>query len=507
VTQSLPGGELAAPSRIEAHGAASRGDAGHAAPAKEATSPTAMAPLASVGHKTRQLDRARLFVDVGALTLAALLANAGLTGSLPIAAFAVYDLAVIVLLATARSYVRRFRIDTFDDVRAAVVATSVAAMALLALGSSLKPDPQYDSLWFDLWALSLVTLVLGRVWLTAVELRRRRRGTAGARTVIVGAGLVGRLTARRLLAHPEFGLRPIGFVDSDPMNVYGQALPIPMLGESMQLENTINEHQVDCVLVTFSNAPHDAFLRLLDDCERLGVRSLVVPRLFERVPSRLVVTHAGGLPLIEMFPAHPHSTQYAVKYAIDRIVAAALLILLSPIMVAITAAVALSLGRPIFYRQRRVGRDGHEFEMLKFRTMRPPESEGDQALEFAADLGPGGVEGVDRRTGVGSFLRKSSLDELPQLFNVAKGEMSLVGPRPERPEFVEYFGEHVRRYDARHRVKSGITGWAQVHDLRGKTSIADRVEWDNYYIENFSLLFDLKILLLTIPVVLRADTE
>jgi len=145
--------------------------------------------------------------------------------------------------------------------------------------------------------------------------------------------------------------------------------------------------------------------------------------------------------------------------------------------------------------------------MLKFRTMRPPESEGDQALEFAADLGPGGVEGVDRRTGVGSFLRKSSLDELPQLFNVAKGEMSLVGPRPERPEFVEYFGEHVRRYDARHRVKSGITGWAQVHDLRGKTSIADRVEWDNYYIENFSLLFDLKILLLTIPVVLRADTE
>jgi exopolysaccharide biosynthesis polyprenyl glycosylphosphotransferase len=505
LTQSLPGGELAATSRIEAPGAASRGDT--ALPTEEPASRNAVGRRASAGHKTRDLDRARLAVDIGALALAAVVADAGEKASLPVAAFAVYDLFVILLLATARSYLRRFRIDTFDNVRAAVVATSVAAIVLLAVANSLMPDRQYDSLWFDLWALSLVTLVIGRVGLNAVELRRRRRGTAGARTIIVGAGLVGRLTARRLLAHPEFGLRPIGFVDSDPMNVYGQELPVPMLGESLRLESTISEHQIDCVLVTFSSAPHDAFLRLLDDCERLGVRSLVVPRLFERVPSRLEVTHAGGLPLIETFPAHPHSTQYAVKYAIDRIVAAALLILLSPIMVAITAAVALSLGRPILYRQRRVGRDGHEFQMLKFRTMRPLEGDNDQALEFAGDLGPGGVEGIDRRTGVGSFLRKSSLDELPQLFNVAKGEMSLVGPRPERPEFVEYFGSHVRRYDARHRVKSGITGWAQVHDLRGKTSIADRVEWDNYYIENFSLLFDLKILLLTIPVVLRADTE
>lgn len=145
--------------------------------------------------------------------------------------------------------------------------------------------------------------------------------------------------------------------------------------------------------------------------------------------------------------------------------------------------------------------------MLKFRTMRPLIAGDADGVVLFGDRAPGGVEGIDRRTRLGSFLRTFALDELAQLFNVLKGEMSLVGPRPERPEFVEYFGEHVRRYDARHRVKSGITGWAQVHRLRGKTSISDRVEWDNYYIENFSLLLDLKILLLTIPEIFRGKAE
>jgi lipopolysaccharide/colanic/teichoic acid biosynthesis glycosyltransferase len=129
------------------------------------------------------------------------------------------------------------------------------------------------------------------------------------------------------------------------------------------------------------------------------------------------------------------------------------------------------------------------------------------ALEFVLERAPGGIEGADRRTRVGRFLRATSLDELPQLLNVLNGEMSLVGPRPERPEYVEFFGQHVYRYGERHRVKAGITGWAQIHRLRGKTSIRDRVEWDNYYIENFSLWLDLKILLLTIPAVLRVRSE
>jgi lipopolysaccharide/colanic/teichoic acid biosynthesis glycosyltransferase len=178
----------------------------------------------------------------------------------------------------------------------------------------------------------------------------------------------------------------------------------------------------------------------------------------------------------------------------------------SPIMVAAALAVRLSSPGPVFFRQRRIGRDGQEFDMLKFRSMRVADGQVVPASANGAtptDVGPGGVEGEDRRTRVGALLRRFSLDELPQLLNVLKGDMSIVGPRPERPEFVELFLQDVYRYDDRHRVKSGITGWAQVHGLRGKTPLLDRVEWDNYYIENWSLGLDFKILLMTVLAIAR----
>jgi lipopolysaccharide/colanic/teichoic acid biosynthesis glycosyltransferase len=180
-----------------------------------------------------------------------------------------------------------------------------------------------------------------------------------------------------------------------------------------------------------------------------------------------------------------------------------LLVLLAPLMLVLALAVRLSLGRPILFRQVRVGRDGRTFEMLKFRTMRESSDLGDSAAPTRTDVAPGGVEGADRRTRVGTFLRRSSLDELPQLLNVLSGDMSLVGPRPERPEFVDLFREHVRRYDDRHRMKSGITGWSQVNGLRGRTSLSDRVEWDNWYIENWSPWLDVKILSRTLVAVFR----
>jgi lipopolysaccharide/colanic/teichoic acid biosynthesis glycosyltransferase len=195
-----------------------------------------------------------------------------------------------------------------------------------------------------------------------------------------------------------------------------------------------------------------------------------------------------------------------LKYALDRAAAALALWISSPLLLVCAAAVYLSLGRPIFYRQRRVGLDGRPFDILKFRSMRPADSptEDHAAARFdAAQTAPGGVEGEDRRTRVGMFLRKTSIDELPQLINVLKGDMSLVGPRPERPELVELFEQRIHRYDDRHRVKAGITGWAQVNGLRGNTSLADRVEWDNYYIENWSLWLDFKILLMTCTAVVR----
>jgi exopolysaccharide biosynthesis polyprenyl glycosylphosphotransferase len=220
----------------------------------------------------------------------------------------------------------------------------------------------------------------------------------------------------------------------------------------------------------------------------------LVPRLFEKMTDRLTIEHLGGLPLVTTRPSDPRGWQYMVKYALDRAFALILLCLLLPVLLACSLAVWISLGRPILFRQRRVGRDGREFDMLKFRSMRPNGNHEETGLDLPDDTAPGGVEGGERVSKVGAFIRNTSLDELPQLVNVLKGEMSIVGPRPERPEFVELFEPRVHRYYDRHRVKAGITGWAQIHGLRGQTSLSDRVEWDNYYIENASLWLDLKII-------------
>jgi exopolysaccharide biosynthesis polyprenyl glycosylphosphotransferase len=451
----------------------------------------------------------RLVVDAGGLSLAsaaAVVSDRGNTLSVGTALSFVVVAVLLLNISQPGSILDRLRLEVLDDVRRIVSTTAVAAITAQFLTAFTSSEPSaYDSVW--LWAFGAATLTATRSTSIALIRRRRRTREAGARTLIVGAGHVGHLTAKRLMEHPELGLHPIGFIDKEPMASTSAATSLPVLGASWDLESIVAAHGVECTVITFSSAPHDVLLHLVDECSRLGVRTLMIPRLFERVPSRVRLTHIGALPLIEMMPANPKSFQYALKYALDRVAALILIVLLAPILLTIAAAVLLSLGRPVFYRQTRVGLDGRPFQMLKFRTMLPPTAEDADEPAFDPQTAPGGVEGADRRTQVGAFLRRSSLDELAQLFNVLRGEMSLVGPRPERPEFVEYFEESVRRYGARHRVKSGITGWAQINRLRGQTSIGDRVEWDNYYIENFSLFLDLKILLRTIPEVFRGDAE
>jgi lipopolysaccharide/colanic/teichoic acid biosynthesis glycosyltransferase len=241
---------------------------------------------------------------------------------------------------------------------------------------------------------------------------------------------------------------------------------------------------------------------------------MVVPRLYEVEGRRAQIEHVGALPLIRLMPSDPSGWRFSVKYAIDRVVAAVLLALVSPVLAAVALALLVSMGRPLLFRQRRVGRDGREFEMLKFRTLRgSPAEDGELDARWAAAVigpepagarpaaaSPTGDDG--RVTRVGNALRTCSLDELPQLWNVLRGDMSLVGPRPERTHYVMRFRDAVPRYPERHRVKSGLTGWAQINGLRGETSLHDRVEWDNFYIENWSPWLDLRILALTIPALL-----
>jgi exopolysaccharide biosynthesis polyprenyl glycosylphosphotransferase len=411
---------------------------------------------------------------------------------------------LILLLFRLRGMYASWLVPRYlDQARAVVTTTALAAMTLLSIRVLVTDDPWVAAQTARAWVFGTTYLVVGRIALMLSEVRARRQGEAGVPTIIVGAGRIGRLTARRLLGHPELGLRPVGYLDKEPLDEDADD-DLPVLGASWDLERVVTEHDVRHVIVTFSTAPHNVLLGVVKRCQGLGVSVSLIPRLFENVTACVAVEHLGGLPFMTSRAPNPRSWGFALKHSLDRLVAAALLVLFAPVLAVEAVAVWLSVGRPILFRQIRVGRDDHAFEMLKFRTMRSPDGESPETkLDLSPDTAPGGVEGVDRRTRVGAFLRGTSLDELPQLINVLRGDMSLVGPRPERPEFAELFARDIYRYGERVRVKGGITGWAQIHGLRGKTSLSDRVEWDNYYIENWSLWLDTKILLSTAPAVLR----
>jgi exopolysaccharide biosynthesis polyprenyl glycosylphosphotransferase len=454
---------------------------------------------------------ARLALDSGMLLAAALAASLGSQAAsvdaAPAGWLALFG-ALVVATCTARGMYRpRLRADILDDLRGVVMATSIAAMAVLTLREVLTEPADLSAQSLRPWAFATVYLAAGRVALHWSRAQARRHGESLRPTLIVGAGRIGRLMAKRLQSQPELGLKPIGFLDRDPMAAADDEVRIPVLGASWDLERVVADHDVQQVIVTFSTAPHEVLLRLVQRCEELGVHVAFVPRLFERMSQRLTIDYLGGVPLVVARRPNPKGFQFGIKYAADRVLAAGVLVLVSPLMVGAALAVWLSLGRPLLFTQRRVGRDGREFEMLKFRTMRAPEGNEGAVIELAEDTAPGGVEGLDRRTPVTAFLRRSSIDELPQLLNVLVGHMSIVGPRPERSHYVRLFEESVYRYGDRHRVKSGITGWSQVNGLRGKTSLADRVEWDNFYIENWSLWLDFKILLLTFVAVLRPSRQ
>jgi exopolysaccharide biosynthesis polyprenyl glycosylphosphotransferase len=495
-----------------------------------------------------------VFFDVGMLVLASVTTRLLSLATTPTLSPVIWDGLFFVLAMVSfglrGSYRPRIQPNLVDEIRSIASSTAVATMAVISVRVALTDDIHLASQTALLWIMSIGWLSVGR---TALFLARRRaiRLGAGKPALIVGAGRIGNLAARRLMQRPEYGLRPVGFLDNDPLEIEGAGAALPVLGASWNLEEVIAEHGVQHVIFTFSTAPHNVLLGMVRRCQQLGVTTSLVPRLFEAAVERVTVEHIGGLPLFAMRPADPKGWQFAVKYSIDRIVAAFLLGVISPIMLTLTLATRISIGRPIFFRQRRIGLDGREFEILKFRTMKnpAPQPSGNGAangyvlfangngngngrvyangngngngrvyangngngngigLDPSADTAPGGVEGEDRRTPVGRFLRKTSLDELPQLVNVLRGDMSLIGPRPERPEFVELFGQDIHRYSDRHRVKSGITGWAQIHGLRGQTSISDRAEWDNYYIENWSLWLDFKIALMTLPCLLQGSGE
>ena len=416
---------------------------------------------------------------------------------------------VIGLLAIRGLYRQKLSVQYLDEAGHVVGACSVAAMVIIAVVAFTDGVTGQAELIARVWAFGMVYVAGSRYVLSLSQRRARTERAIAQRTLIFGAGRIGAQVERRLDEHPELGLLPVGFIDSHPPSaeqIPGRRLPV--LGGPDELEAIVARTGARHVVLAFmsSRGSDAALVPIARRCDELGLEVSLVPRLFESINVRVGLEHIGGMPLFRLRSVRPKGWQFAVKHALDRLIAALLILILGPLLLVATIAVKLSSRGPVFFRQRRVGRDERAFDLLKFRSMRLADdtARGKVSVLLPEDTAPGGVEGTDRRTAMGKLMRSLSIDELPQLFNVLRGDMSIVGPRPERPEFVELFERRVNRYEDRHRVKSGITGWAQVHGLRGKTSLSDRIEWDNYYIENWSLWLDFKILLMTLSAVLRS---
>ena len=413
----------------------------------------------------------------------------------------------LLCLDSGGRYRQRMRDAALDSAGAGFGAISISAMTIFALQVLTGEETPGGPLLAWTWLVSIVAVTSVAMALTAIQRNARRRGLIRRRTVIVGTDPSGLEMAARLRRLPEYGLEPIGFLDA------ARDLPhppgaLPLLGRLCDLAEVTRRHGVSHVIVCFPAVSHHDTLTLVAGCDELGLETTVVPRLSAAVNHQTRFEYLGTQPLLNLRAVDRESWRFMVKHVVDRLAAAVLLVVLAPFMALIALAVKLSSPGPVLFRQRRAGRDGQLFELLKFRTM--IERDDAHAYELYPELAPrgiapGGVEGIDRRTRLGKLLRGSSLDELPQLVNVLRGEMSLIGPRPERPEFAEMFRHEIERYNERHRVRSGITGWAQVHGMRGQTPLADRVELDNFYIEQWSLALDLKILLLTLPALLRGS--
>jgi exopolysaccharide biosynthesis polyprenyl glycosylphosphotransferase len=409
---------------------------------------------------------------------------------------AIYPPLVLVLLDVRGRYESRMRESALDTFAPGLGAVSTAAMATYGANALLSGDHVLAGARILLvWSLSAFGLTLAGAVLAGLHRAARRRGLVRCGTIVVGADAAGADIARRLDSQPEYGLRPLGFVDVDRRG--GEHLRLPLLGGLGDLRHILEVTNARHVVVAFPEAEDDELLEVVNLCDRLGIQATLVPRLAESINSQTRYEHLGTVPVLSLRAIDTAGWRFRLKHALDRLFAIALLTILSPLLVVIAVAVKASSRGPVLFRQLRAGRDGQLYHVLKFRTMRPSDERDDEFV-LPPGMAPGGVEGTDRRTPLGRALRRTSLDELPQLINVVRGEMSIVGPRPERPEYAELFRDQVHRYHDRHRVKSGITGWAQVNGLRGRSALADRVEFDNFYIEHWSLALDARILLLTV---------
>ncbi|WP_028544013.1 undecaprenyl-phosphate glucose phosphotransferase [Paenibacillus taiwanensis] len=340
--------------------------------------------------------------------------------------------------------------------------------------------------------ISAMLTVIYRYSVKVILRSARQKGFNKQFILILGAGTLGKKFYSNLRNYPEMGYDVVGFLDDQATwDVQEECKFKPILGTLNDLENLLSECLVDEVIIALPLDAHHKFASIINTCEKAGVRTLIIPDFFDYLPSRPYFDNFAGMPMINVRDIPLDVMRNRVfKRTFDIVFAILAIVITSPVLLLVSLGIKLTSPGPIIFKQERVGLNRRNFNMYKFRSMKVSSEETSDTVWT--------TENDPRKTRFGSFLRKTSLDELPQFFNVLFGHMSVVGPRPERPFFVEQFKEEIPKYMVKHHVRPGITGWAQSNGLRGDTSIEERIRLDIFYIENWSLLFDIKIIWKTI---------
>ncbi len=414
-----------------------------------------------------------------------------------------FNLTALAVFTANRLYEMRrgaSRVDeafkVFTSVSLVAVGAIVINTLLPQLGSDEIPFTREVLVWS--WAAAIVGCIFLRTMHRSLTLWLRRHNIDTRRVLIVGAREPGQLVWNTIRRRPELGYRVQGFL-SDTTPIGEELLGLPVLGRTAQIGRVVRATQADEVIIALSGRSPQNLLDLIALAEDEAVEIKVYPDTFQLITNNeLSIGDLSALPLISVKNAAlDNPWNRSLKRTLDIVVAGLVLLFGAPFLLLIALAIRLESRGPVFFLQERVGMDFQPFWMIKFRTMR----------QDAEQLSTWTTQNDPRVTRVGRLLRRTSLDELPQLINVLIGEMSVVGPRPEQPRWVEQFSQQIPRYMRRHKEKAGLTGWAQVNGLRGDTSIEERTRYDLYYIENWSLLFDLKIILRTIADFLTGKQE
>jgi Undecaprenyl-phosphate glucose phosphotransferase len=419
----------------------------------------------------------------------------------------VYMLPFVAVLVPAAFHVQglyrlrrgRTRLDDFFAVFVGtILAVVLGVFGTLVVGTYYLPEELKDQGVYEVsqigWALFLAINVLftytSRELVREALERRWKAGIGLKRVLIAGAGDLGRMVADKVLDHRELGFKLLGFLDDRAAGDHIGYRGLPLLGTLTEADEIIRRERIDHLYVALPLEEHVKMLGLVEATNREGVDIHVVPDLLQFIALRARLENLDGVPIISLNDVPLRGFNSILKRIIDIAISGTVLVVLSWLLALIAFLIRRTTKGSVFYRQERMGLDGKAFQVLKFRSMYEG-AEDETGPIWARDNDP-------RCTPVGRWLRRFDLDELPQLFNVVRGDMSIVGPRPERPYFVEQFKHRIPQYMLRHKVKAGITGWAQVNGWRGNTSLEKRIEYDLYYIENWSVALDLKIMWLTV---------